>query len=126
MAAWPDYAAIVADGYGTRQDADIARTPFDDGLVRQEKRYTAALTARRITAHLAGDEDYGRFRQWAARHAHRWFAWTDPEDGVAREVRVRGGAGAIQYRARVRGGRRRWELTCELEGYMGHTIETGA
>jgi len=107
MAAWPDYAPVAADGYAVRQDADIARTPFDDGLARQEERYTTVLTARRLTAHLAGDEDYRRFRAWAAEHAHAWFVWSDPEDGVARQVRVRGGAGAIQYRARARGGRRR-------------------
>ncbi len=125
MAAWPDYARIAADGYGAGQDGDIARTPFADGLVRQEKRFTAALSVRLITAYLADDDAYVRFRTWATEDAHRWFAWADPEDGLAREVRVRGGAGGIQYRARVRGGRRSWELTCELEGYMSRTIETG-
>ncbi len=126
MAAWPDYARIAADGYGALQDSDIARTPFEDGLVRQEKRFTVALNVRRITAHVADDDAYVRFRTWASEHAHRWFAWTDPEDGMAREVRVRGGAGGIQYRAHVRSGQRSWELTCELEGYMSRTIETGA
>ena len=80
--------------------------------------------ARRLRAQPS-DGDLTRFRAWAA-DAHRWFAWTDPEDGIAREVRVRGGAGAIQYRARVRGGRRSWELSCELEGYIDRIIATGA
>ena len=66
------------------------------------------------------------FAAWAAEDAHRWFAWADPEDGLAREVRVRGGAGGIQYQALGAGSRRRWVLTCELEGYMSRTIETGA
>ena len=124
---WPDYASVQAGGYAVGRDADVARTPFDDGLVRQVKRYTAALTVRRVTALLADDAAYGRFRAWAADHAHAWFAWTDPEDGRAREVRVRGGAGGIQYRAHVdAGGARRWEAALELEGYMDRIIEIGA
>ena len=118
-AAWPDYAHVRADGYAAVQDSDVARTPFDDGLVRQEKRYSAALSVRRITAHLDDDAAYLRFRDWAREHAHRWFAWTDPEDGITREVRVRAGAGGISVRARVRGNRRAWEAGLELEGPSG-------
>lgn len=124
-AAWPEYARIEADGYGLGQAPDVARTAFDDGLVRQEKLYTAAPALRRITALLDSDADLARFLPWAAEYAHRLFTWTDPEDGVAREVRVRGGAGGIAYRAKVSGGRRRWELSCEIEGHGGHTIQTG-
>ena len=126
MAAWPEYAPAAADGYGAGQDGDVARAPFADGLARQEKRFTAALSVRRLTAYLADDDAYARFRAWAAEDARRWFAWADPEDGLAREVRVRGGAGGIQYQALGAGSRRRWVLTCELEGYMSRTIETGA
>ncbi len=125
MAAWPEYAAVAADGYSAGQDGDVARTPFADGLMRQEKRFTAALSVRRLTAYLADDDAYVRFRTWATEDAHRWFAWADPEDGLVREVRVRGGAGGIQYQALGTGSRRRWVLTCELEGYMSRTIETG-
>ena len=28
---WPDYVAVEADGYGVRDDANVERTPFDDG-----------------------------------------------------------------------------------------------
>ena len=124
MSTWPDYAVIEADGYRLTRDPDVARTPFDDGMVRQEKRFTAALDTRRITALLADDNALTRFRTWAEDHAHEWFAWTDTEDGVAREVRVRGGAGGIEYRARVDAGARRWEASLVLEGFRGRVIET--
>ena len=29
----------------SRDDTDVERTPFDDGLVRQERRYASTLTA---------------------------------------------------------------------------------
>ena len=121
-AAWPGWARVEADGYAIAQDPDTARTAFDDGMVRQERRYTAALAVRRVTAWLEDDDALVRFRAWAAAHAHRWFAWTDPEDGRAREVRVRGGAGGIVYRARAGGGRRGWTLACEIEGDPARTI----
>ena len=75
---WPSYAAVEADGYGVTDDNDVDRTPFDDGLIRQERRYASALSALSITVLIADDGDYRRFRAWAADCAHRWFAWTAP------------------------------------------------
>ena len=114
---WPDYVAVEADGYAVADDTNVARTPFDDGLVRQERHYASALTALTVTALLTSDADYRRFRAWAADCAHRWFAWTAPESGTVHQVRVRGGAGGIEYTARVGGdGARRWEAALTLEG----------
>ena len=114
---WPAYAAIEADGYAVAGDRDVDRTPFDDGLVRQERRYASAMVALDIRALIAGDADLARFRSWAAENAHRWFAWIAPETGAAHQVRVRGGAGGIEYTARIGpDGRRSWEAVLTLEG----------
>ena len=114
---WPSYAAVEADGYGVADDNNVDRTAFDDGLIRQERRYASALTAIALTALLANDADYRRFRAWARDCAHRWFAWTAPESGIVHRARVRGGAGGIAYTARIGGnGRRSWEATLDLEG----------
>ncbi len=114
---WPDYVAVEADGYGVADDPNVARTPFDDGFVRQERRFASALTALRLTVLIADDDDYARFRAWAADCAHQWFAWTAPETGALHQARVRGGAGGIDYIARVGGdGRRSWEAALTLEG----------
>ncbi|MCE2493596.1 MAG: hypothetical protein J4F40_13480 [Alphaproteobacteria bacterium] len=114
---WPAYANVAADGYGLGQDADVARTRFDDGAVRQEKIYSAALDVRSLRGWLASDADLVRFRAWARENAHLWFDWRDTEDGVTRRVRVRGGAATIRYTARVRAGTRTWDFQLELEGY---------
>ena len=114
---WPDYVAVEAEGYGVSDDTDVDRTPFDDGLIRQERRYSSALTALSATVLIESDGDYRRFRAWARENAHRWFAWTAPESGAVHRVRVRGGSGGIEYTARVGGdGRRSWEATLTLEG----------
>ena len=114
---WPAYAAVEADGYTVADDNDVDRTPFDDGLIRQERRYASALSALSITVLIANDGDYRRFRAWAGGCAHRWFAWTAPESGSVHQVRVRGGAGGIEYTARIGGdGRRTWEAALVIEG----------
>ena len=114
---WPDYAAVEADGYAVSDDTNVERTPFDDGLIRQVRRHASPLTVLSITALLADDAEYRRFRAWAAGGAHRWFAWTAPESGSVHQVRVRGGAGGIEYTARVGpDGRRSWEAVLSLEG----------
>ena len=114
---WPDYVAVEADGYGVQDDNDVARTPFDDGFVRQERRYASALAGVDATVLIASDADAVRFRAWARDCAHRWFAWTAPETGAVHQARVRGGAGGIEYTARVGDdGLRSWEATLTLEG----------
>ena len=114
---WPDYVAVEADGYAVADDNDVERTAFDDGLIRQERRYASALTSLSITVLMANDADYRRFRAWAGDCAHRWFAWTAPESGTVHRVRVRGGTGGIEYAARIGGdARRSWEATLTLEG----------
>jgi len=115
---WPDYVATEADGYAVADGSTVARTPFDDGFTRQERRFTSALTALAITALIASDADYARFRAWAADCAHRWFAWSAPESGAVHQARVRGGAGGIEYTALIGGdGRRTWEAALTLEGF---------
>ena len=117
MAAWPAYALVEADGYGLASGIDVERSEFDDGLVRQERRFHGALAARRVRGFLASDADLVRFRTWAADHAHTWFDWTDPEDRRPRRVRVLDGAGGIEYTARVRAAVRTWDFDLTLEGY---------
>ena len=127
MAAfWPKYAKIEGIGYTVTQDPDVARTPFDDGLIRQARRFAAAFTVYGITALLADKAAYLAFKTWAERHARTWFVWKDPVEGVSRAVRVRGGPGGIAYTTRSAGeGRIRFEARLELEGYAGARFEVG-
>ncbi len=114
---WPDYVGVEADGHAARDDRTVDRTPMDDGMVRQERRFSSAMTALDLRVLIESDSDYRRFRAWARETAHRWFAFTPPETAAAHRVRVRGGAGGIEYTARVGGdGRRVWEAALVLEG----------
>ncbi len=136
MSAWPDYARIIVSGYQLGQDADVERTTFDDGMVRQARRYSASLQLRTVTAMLDSTARLNEFRAWATQWAHRWFAFADPDDGVVRRVRVRGGVGGIDYQADTLGGvggrshqartrgddRVVWRAELVLEGYQHDII----
>ena len=115
---WPSYAAVEADGYGVTDDSDVDRTPFDDGLIRQERRYASALSALSITALLANDA-----RLCGASAPGPPGAPTAGLPGPRRkaaafhQVRVRGGSGGIEYTARIGGdGRRTWEAALTDRG----------
>ena len=69
LPVFPAYARVLADDFTAGQDADVLRTPFDDGAIRQSLRYSAALRTRALRVILLGDEDYRRFRAWAAARA---------------------------------------------------------
>ncbi len=97
--SWPDYAEVAADGYALGAAPGVSRTEWDDGAVRQARTRTRALLEREATALLrdgggrTAHQRLAAFRAWAAAHAHAWFRWTEPEDGVVRLARVRGGRG---------------------------------
>ena len=116
MADWPDYVSVQADGYETGSDPDVARDAFEDGLVRQEKLYTAAMRTRTIVGVILSDAEKEQFRAWVAASGHTWFGWHDPEDGIRRLARIRNGSGGVTYRARVRAGKRTWEIRAVIEG----------
>ncbi|MCY3878605.1 MAG: hypothetical protein OXF74_05420 [Rhodobacteraceae bacterium] len=116
MSGWPDYADIRADGYSAGSGETHARTPFDDGMVRQERRFASALRTRRLTVLLSSDADQARFDAWVRDSGGAWFDFTDTETGGRVRARIEGGAGGVRYRARTVRNRRRWEASMTIEG----------
>ncbi len=122
MSVWPDYAKIEADSYRVAYGTHVLRTGFDDGFVRQERLAGQPLVLRHLHAMLDGDQAMNDFRTWAETYAHSWFAFIDPEDGIARQVRVRGGLGGMDFHLTSRGRVRRWSVKLALEGYADHLV----
>ncbi len=111
---WPSFARFTAE-YELGSDNDVERTEFDDGAVRQAKRFTSAQVVRAVTVELTPAE-LAQFRAWAAEEAHTFFTIVDPFDGEERQARVRGGKGGIRYRQVARFGQARWAAEMTLEG----------
>ena len=115
-AQWPAWAKVQAGGNRRGRDNDVDRTPLEDGLQRQAKRYRGALRTLDIVVLLADDDELERFEEWAEAFAHTWFAWSSPVTGAVSQAKVRGGFGAIETISAVANGRRRWEARLTLEG----------
>ena len=75
---WPPYARIEADGYQLGSDSDVARDTLDDGLIRQEKRYSSAMRTRVVRGWLDSDADLIRFREWVAAAGFGWLRIVTP------------------------------------------------
>ena len=113
--AWPAYARIRAD-YALSAAPAVARTPWDDGAVRQARIYTEDVLAREVEAHVP-DDRLPDFRRWISGFGARYFAWPDPIDGAVYEARIRGGAGGVRYRQTRRSpGPPLWEVSMTIEG----------
>ena len=90
------------EGYGVRDDPTVDRTPFDDGLIRQERRYSSAMTALATTVLIESDADYRRFRAWAreahrGQNAHRWLPGRRRRASAVHQATwSRDGAGGIE------------------------------
>ena len=125
MAAWPSYALVDRDAYGQQQDSDVARTTLEDGAIQQARRYTEAFDVRQVEAVLKTDADYVRWMAWARQYGHTWFGWRDTEDATTRQVRIRGGLGAVERTPVIHGGQRTWRLSLELEGLRSATVPAG-
>ena len=115
-AVWPDYARIVAPGYGLGVANDVERTPWDDGYVRQARIYTETQDRREVRA-IVPSANVVTFRTWLKANAHAFFAWTDPQDGTSRQARVVGGYGGVSLiQTAVAGSAPIWEARFTLEG----------
>ena len=122
MTAWPAGAKIVADGYSVRDEARTLRTSLEGGQPDQLQPQSAAgslalFCLRGVSFLLAGDSELNIAQTWFIDHSNEWFDWSDPEDGVTRPARVRGGAATISYTATVVDGHRTWSGECEVEGW---------
>lgn len=116
MTVWPSYAETIADPEYS-EASDVLRSQFDDGAVRQARAFTSRTMRRRIGARIPSGRG-ADWLAWVGAHAHAYFAWTDPIDGLVYNVRVVGGAAGVRTSAGRAGSGRapHWIARLELEG----------
>ena len=114
-AEWPAWAQVEG-AVEVRPRPDVARTPFEDGAIRQALRYSAGWTTHRITALIPASR-VDEWDAWVASHASAFFRWPRPRDGIRLAARIEGGAGGIRLvQVRRSPGRPVWEAAMTLEG----------
>ena len=95
---WPyNLAQILIDAAELGFDDNVRRTEMESGLIEQKRKDPDPQFVRTMTIRVLHD-DYEEFRDWLADHAHKRINFQDAFQGSAlmREVRIRGGAGAVQ------------------------------
>ncbi len=118
---WPwNLATILLEDYGLGREPDTRRTPFEDGAIAQHT-FTTRSFKRRMAKIAVTHANLAAFNSWLETNGNKIFNYTDLEDQTSREVKIRGGQGAVNLRY-VRnqrlGGERYFMATVELEGYV--------
>ena len=112
-------ATVLFGGYERLPDSDVDRTPFDDGSIRQAITRTRVFEVRRFNF-VVMVTDKAALDTWLRVNNNQWFNFDDVEDGVTRDVRIRGGRAAVRMVA-VDGelwmGEEYFRGEMELEGY---------
>lgn len=91
MADFPSYAKVLVDGFKHMRPSAVARTPMEDGMVKQLKTKSRVLVGRPVTIQLNTLADYNSFITWfqtTIDYGAMWFNWTDPIDSVIKLARI--------------------------------------
>lgn len=119
MAAFPNYAILLFDGFKRVRDPGVIRSPTEGGMVKQRVRFSRVLVERPAIVHLRTLADYNNFLTWYETTIKRvdWFDWTDPVDGQVKQARIKGGL--LQSEDPQRKMMDRWKIPLTLEVWGG-------
>lgn len=95
---WPYSIAEVIVTDATVGFADnTRRTEFESGLIAQKRTVTEPMFNRQLGVRVL-HHNYPAFREWLKENGHRFFNFRDTFLGedLMHEVRIQGGAGAVQ------------------------------
>lgn len=113
MAAFPEYAKILVEGYSEEADHGVLRTEMDGGLAKQRARWSAPIVTRDVTILVESDEDKEAFDEWVDTELQggvAWFDWKVPR--TQRTVKARIVGGRYQWSEPIGIA---WKATCQIE-----------
>ena len=113
-------ATVLLEDFGLGREPDTRRTPFEDGAIAQHTFTTRSFKLRTVKLAVKFP-NLAAFNSWLETNGNSIFNFTDLEDQVSREVKIRGGAGAVNLRYehnRRLEGERYFTATVELEGFV--------
>ena len=115
MATFPAYLVPTISGFSVNPERVVVRTEMSDGLIKQSKTRTRALSTRAVTywaKSLTDFQNWVIFFRDSINSGADWFTWTDPIDGVSKTARIVDGA----YKARpLNGLKTDWHIDLKIE-----------
>lgn len=94
MAAFPDYAKILLNGFDEKPDFGVLRTETDGGISKQRPTRSLPIVRRNAQVLVSGLADKLAFDSWFRQDLNGgagWFDWTDPLDETVKQARFVGG-----------------------------------
>ena len=116
IATWPEYAKIMADGFGVSRDPLTVRSEMESGPPKQLQVRTRGMVQRSFRALLTTREDYLAFLSWfkvTIRAGADWFWFRDPVSKQTVEARIVNGLG--QENPLIPGKISHWAIQVTLE-----------
>lgn len=113
---FPSYNRVLSWAEAPNQNS-VLRTPMEDGTPKQARRFARNYAIYTMSI-LMSDAEYTAFKSWFltdAEHGAKDFNFADPQTGVVKDFRLRGG----QFNARPINQRQTyWNVSVEMEAYL--------
>lgn len=115
MAAFPNYAQILFEGYQKARESALMRTDMESGPPKQARVKSNVMEVHTVKIYLGSRADFQSFESWYANDiadGASWFDFTDPISNTTKQARFRdGGYTAQPMTAEMEN----WEVSAKIE-----------
>lgn len=113
------YGKLLLRDYGEKPQTALLRTDMESGPPKQARVRSKQLVQRPVIIDYSNAE-YATFKTWFSgtlSYGANWFFWTDPRDGVSKQVRIVNGDYEAKSYVTSEGDGLRWEVSLALESW---------
>ena len=117
---FPSGGQLLLNGYGMRPGSAVLRTEMETGPPKQAKIKSQVMVGRPVQ-YLYTETELQAFETWfrgtECNWGASWFDWTDPRDGVAKQMRIVDGLYDVTPHNETEGAPLKWIVSLNLENW---------
>jgi hypothetical protein len=109
----PSYCRILTEGFQRKPGANVLRSEFENGYIRQTQRNAKALRSVNVAFMINGKQNYAAFETWwetELKSGAAKFTMKDPVNGLQITANFNG-----EYTAIPEGSPDNWKVTAMIE-----------
>lgn len=115
MAAFPNYAQILFNGYSKKRESALLRSEMDSGPPKQARVKYNVMETHNVSIYLSTKSDFQSFETWYSDtigEGSAWFDFVDPVSGSTVQARFKDGG----YTAKpMAANMEQWEVSANIE-----------